>query len=356
MSHELRTPLNAILGFSQLLARDQRLDREQQNSLSTINREGEHLLRLVNNILELARLEASALSVNPETVDLPQLFQDMAGVFRASVLAKGLVLTVAIDELPRQARLDAAKLRQVLLNLLSNALKFTSRGSIQLRAWVGQGDKGTEDPLPPSVPLSPCSRLLVEVKDTGVGIAPGELEQLFLPFSQTEAGRRLGQGTGLGLAITQQLIHLLGGRIEAESVPGQGSVFRFVIPLEDAEHTPNSAIQNPNEETEPGDFVSDFAFPLSENLRNGEDCPLSSTQLQSLPEDLLRDLRHATRRCDPEQLARVVDQIRPLHQELAENLDKALDKFAFHSILGRINQLPPSRANHETGPSDPGRE
>src|SRR5262249_33952358 len=148
------------------------------------NRAGEHLLGLVNNILELARLEAGALTVNPEVVDPRLLFQDMEGIFRAGVLARGLYLTFeGLEQLPRRARLDGPKLRQVLLNLLSNALKFTPSGTIHVRIEPQPGWLG------------------VEVEDTGIGIAPEELEQLFVPFSQTEAGRRSGQGSGLGLAI-----------------------------------------------------------------------------------------------------------------------------------------------------------
>jgi PAS domain S-box-containing protein len=328
MSHELRTPLNAILGFSQLLARDQGLGREQQDSLRAINRAGEHLLGLVNNVLDLARLEAGALTVNPEVVDLPQLFQDVERIFRPSVQARGLTLAVeGTDQLPNQARLDAAKLRQVLLNLLANALKFTSTGSI----WLRVGCK-------PGV-------LEVAVEDTGSGIAADELEHLFLPFSQTEAGRRSGQGSGLGLAITQQLVELLGGQIRAESQPGQGSVFRFWVPLESSEDDKGTRWQ--------GDKVT----------RTPDHVPLSPCHLvtlssfKALPEELLRELRLAARRCDPEQLAGVLERVRPLDQELAEILNQELDNFAFHSILGRIDQLShASRTeDHEPGPASPAR-
>ncbi len=342
MSHELRTPLNAILGFSQLLARDQSLGREQQNSLGAIQRSGAHLLGLVNNILDLARLEAGGLTVNPEVVDLRQLFQDMERIFRPSVLARGLVLVVeGSDALPGQVWLDAPKLRQVLLNLLSNALKFTASGTIWLRAGL-EGSAGTS------------SRLRVEVEDTGSGIAAEELAHLFVPFAQTEAGRRSGQGTGLGLAITQQLVALLGGQIEADSQRGKGSVFRFTVPLQ----TPPPL---PDQETRrPGDQETEVSVSLSPGLLvSRSPClgPESQAQmLAALPAELLQDLRQAARRCDPEHLARVLQRVRPLQPELARILDQELDNFAFHSILARIEQLTLAiRADHETGPANPGR-
>jgi len=325
MSHELRTPLNAILGFSQLLARDQSLGRDQQNSLRAINRAGEHLLDLVNSILELARLEAGALTVNPEIVELPQLFHDMEGIFRASTQARGLELTFqGIDPLPRLVRIDAAKLRQVLLNLLGNALKFTPNGSICLRAG------------------SQAGQLEVEVEDTGIGIAADELEHLFIPFSQTEAGRRSGQGTGLGLAITQQLVGLLGGRIEARSQCGQGSLFRFVLPLAEVtgEGDRGQAAVGWVERSEAHQAERWASLRSTHPTDSVPDPP--SEELATLPGELLQELRHAARRCDPEHLAQVLDRVRPLQPNLAEILGQELDNFAFHSILARIDQLPPA--------------
>ncbi len=331
VSHELKTPLNAILGFSQLLARDPRLGRDQQESLRSIERAGQHLLGLVNSILELARLEAGALTVNPELVELPQLFRDMEGIFRASIQARGLELQVeGIDPLPRLARVDAPKLRQVLLNLLGNSLKFTPSGSVRLRAdyQPGQDSRGT---------------LQVEVEDTGVGIAAEELERLFIPYTLTEAGRRSGQGTGLGLAITQQLVELLGGQIMAESERGRGSVFRFSVPLEVVAENGDkeigkSGVVGWSERSEA--HQAERWASLRSDHPTGSAPDLSSEQLAALPGDLLQQLRLAARRCDPEWVARVLEQVRPLQPNLAEILEQELDNFAFHSILARISQLP----------------
>ncbi len=356
MGHELRTPLNAILGFSQLLAGDQSLGREQQNSLRAITRAGEHLLGLVNQVLELSRLEAGALMVNPESVNLPQLFQDMERLFRPSVQARGLVLRVeGIGQLPAEARLDAAKLRQILLNLLGNALKFTSAGSISLQACCQGG------------------WLEVTVADTGCGIAPEEIDRLFLPFSQGEAGRRSGQGTGLGLAITQQLVQLLGGQIQAESQLSQGSRFRFVVPVEEVKGSEEREATEEGADTKgtevPGAQYSvlstQYSIPGDPSATVDSAAPASARHephslgldLAALPTELLEELRQAARRCDPVQLAGVLEQIRPRDQKLFENLNKALDNFAFHSILGSIDQVNrASRAYHESGPVIPGRD
>jgi signal transduction histidine kinase/CheY-like chemotaxis protein len=213
MSHELRTPLNIILGFSQLMARTASLDVTQQGYLNTINRSGEHLLGLINNVLELSKIEAGKITLNETDFDLHGVLDWLESTFQFKAQSKGIQFKVdRAANLPQQIRADESKLRQVLVNLINNAIKFTQAGQVTLRAIVDR-----------------ANRLQFEVKDTGVGIAPTELKQLFQPFVQTESGRNAEEGTGLGLAIVDQFVHLMGGEITVESQVGVGTTFRFHI-------------------------------------------------------------------------------------------------------------------------------
>jgi signal transduction histidine kinase len=214
MSHELRTPLTAILGFSELLGRDRSLSAEQQDAIAIINRSGAHLLTLINNVLDLSKIEAGKLLVQPVPCDLHRLLQDVYALFQRATATKQLEFRLAIaPEVPQFVAVDESKLRQVLINLLSNAVKFTQRGSIQLAADYRHN--------------------LVEfsVQDTGAGIAADELDRLFEAFVQTETGRQSQQGTGLGLSISRQLTGLMGGDLTVESQPNVGTCFRFQLML-----------------------------------------------------------------------------------------------------------------------------
>ena len=230
MSHELRTPLNAVLGFSELLLRDaaggrERLSPTQAKHLTTVHRSGDHLLTLINNVLDLSRIEAGRASVNPSDFDLHELLAGLEGMFALKASSKGLALRFeGVAGLPRQVRTDEVKLRQMLINLLSNAFKFTERGGVTVRASAKcPADAGAD--MEPGRAL----RLTFEVADTGAGIAAEELAGLFRPFAQSATGRKAEEGTGLGLAITRQFAELLGGGIEARSAVGEGSTFTFTV-------------------------------------------------------------------------------------------------------------------------------
>ncbi|MBI5688067.1 MAG: response regulator [Verrucomicrobia bacterium] len=219
MSHEIRTPMNAILGFSQLMQRDPVLTPQQRQHLDTINRSGEHLLALINDILEVSRIEAGRTTLNTTTFDLHALLHDVEMMFRLRTDDKQLRLVLErIGEVSRFVVTDESKLRQVLINLLGNAVKFTDKGGITLRVQTQAMD-------------GRALRLRVEVEDTGPGIAPEEMERLFDPFEQTRAGRRAGSGTGLGLAISREFVRLMGGDITVSSQLGKGSVFRFDVAI-----------------------------------------------------------------------------------------------------------------------------
>ena len=261
MSHELRTPLNAILGFSQLMARDSSLLRSQQEHLGIITRSGEHLLALINDVLEMSKIEAERTTLNEQSFDLYRLLHSLQEMLQLKAKSKGLQLIFeCASDVPQFVQTDESKLRQVLINLLGNAIKFTQTGSVTLRVSMGSGDRsegeegvgsGEEDTgtrrqvdsensalwassTPYSLAPSPYS-LFFEVEDTGPGIAPDEIEILFEAFVQTETGRNSQQGTGLGLAISREFVKLMGGDITLNTRLGEGTIFRFDIQVSPAE-------------------------------------------------------------------------------------------------------------------------
>ena len=219
MSHELRTPLNAILGFSQLMQCDRTLSQDNLRHLDIVNRSGEHLLSLINDVLTMSKIEAGRIALSPERCDLYNLLDSLEQMLRLKAESKQLRLNFTISpQVPQFIRIDQSKLRQILINLLSNALKFTETGEVSLK--VGYN------------PATPSPQLTFAVQDTGPGIAPEEQEILFQPFTQTQLGVESSEGTGLGLPIGQKFARLLGGEIQLESVLGQGSTFTVTLPVE----------------------------------------------------------------------------------------------------------------------------
>ncbi len=221
MSHEIRTPLNAILGFTQVLERDPFLTPQQAEHVRTISRSGTHLLNLINDILDMSRIEAGRVFVRKAPFCLHDLLDDLTLLFRSRAQAKGLQLLEERDpSVPRAVSADEGKLRQVLINLLGNAVKFTQEGGIAVRV---RAEGCPEQPG--------FLRLLAEVEDSGPGIAPEDLEHIFEAFGQSEAGLRAG-GTGLGLAISRRFVEMMGGTLTVATEPGKGSCFRFDILVE----------------------------------------------------------------------------------------------------------------------------
>ncbi|MEG3986143.1 PAS domain S-box protein [Microcoleus sp. S28C3] len=226
MSHELRTPLNAILGFSQLLARDAALGADQKQYLGIISRSGEHLLELINNILQMSKIEVGLVTVNNSTFDLHKMLKNTEDMLKLQAEKKGLQLIFdSTPDLPQYVETDESKLRQVLINVVVNAIKFTAEGGVNLRIKHELLENKNHEQMPI---INNCC-LLFEVEDTGWGISVAEMDNLFKPFAQTESGKKAQEGTGLGLPISKQFLELMGGKITVTSSVGRGSIFRFDV-------------------------------------------------------------------------------------------------------------------------------
>ncbi len=231
MSHELRTPLNGILGYAQILKRERQLNNTQKDGLGIIYQSGNHLLTLINDILDLSKIEARKMELYPSDFHLGTFLDGMVGLMRMKSEEKDVLFKFETDsKLPIGLQADEKRLRQVLLNLLGNAVKFTSYGSVTLRVNV-------IDEIEPEDGGLPMNTLRFEISDTGVGMTPDQLKKIFLPFEQVGDADQRAQGTGLGLAITRQLVSLMGGEVKVESEYGKGSIFSFELsfPIIEAE-------------------------------------------------------------------------------------------------------------------------
>ncbi|MGB0909540.1 MAG: MHYT domain-containing protein [Nitrospirales bacterium] len=291
MSHELRTPLTGILGYSQLLKKDQGMLPKQHNAVTVIENSAEHLLSLINEILDLSRIEAGGLEIHTDLFDLPKLLNTMSTIMRGRAEDKGLSFAYeTLSEIPRMVLGDERRLRQVLINLMDNAIKYTHDGGLVLK--VGYHE----------------ARLRFLVEDTGIGIIPEHLQRIFESFQQVHDQKVKVEGTGLGLAISQKLVVLMGGTLQVSSTIGEGSAFWFDLDLpEGAEH--DSSRRQPEAKIigVTGskkrvmvvddkldnrmflyDLLSPLGFEVSEAI-DGEDC-LKKIQAAS-PDIVLMDLR-----------------------------------------------------------------
>jgi len=220
MSHELRTPLNVVLGFSRLMKNDQGVPANQKENLDIIVKSGEHLLNLINNVLDISKIESGRVVLEKSEADLYQLLHELQSVMGVRAAEKGLSFTLEQSPtLPRHVALDAGKLRQVLINLIGNATKYTEHGGLKLRANVVSWESPQR------------ARLRFEVEDSGPGIGEEDRQRIFFPFVQLGNRAPAEAGTGLGLAISKQYVELMGGQIGVASEPGKGSVFHFEIPV-----------------------------------------------------------------------------------------------------------------------------
>jgi signal transduction histidine kinase len=219
MNHEMRTPLNGVLGYAQLLARATNLTERQREQLRVIQSCGDHLLALVADALDMARHEAGKAELHLERTDLVQTARAVADIVNLRAKEAGLQFVLELDEqLPRAVLADDRRLRQVLLNLLANAIKFTERGCVTLKVLLqGLHDK--------------TASVRFDVVDTGIGMSREQVDSVFHPFAQFGTAGKRALGTGLGMTISQQLVQLMGGNIEVSSTPGVGSTFSFELQL-----------------------------------------------------------------------------------------------------------------------------
>ncbi len=224
MSHELRTPLNGILGYVQILKRDKALNNQHQNSLNIVHQCGEHLLTLINDILDLSKIEARKMELYPSDFRFPEFLESIAEICRIRADQKGIYLVYEpLTKLPATIHADEKRLRQVLINLLGNAVKFTESGGVNFQ--VGYRD----------------SKMRFQVEDTGVGMTPEQLKEIFQPFKQVGDSKRKIEGTGLGLAISRQIVEMMGGEIKVKSSFGKGSTFYFELDLTEVTKWTNTA-------------------------------------------------------------------------------------------------------------------
>ncbi len=230
MSHELRTPLNAILGFGQLMSRDSSLSSENKESLDIINRSGEHLLKLINDILEMSKIEAGRVTLEENEFDFFLMLKSIEEMLQIKANFKNLQLKFIKDNtIPQFIKADEGKLRQILINILGNAIKFTHKGQVTLKVKLEKKQQQDLESI-----FSDMYFLHCKIEDTGLGIEAENIDKLFTPFEQTKSGRSSQEGTGLGLSICKKFIELMGGEISVQSTVGKGTIFSFnilVIPV-----------------------------------------------------------------------------------------------------------------------------
>jgi hypothetical protein len=326
MSHELRTPLNAIIGFSQIMARDANLTETHQKRLNLIRHSGEHLLALINDILELSKLEAGKQPLNEDLFEIDQLTEAIQALFKLRVEQKGLQFFIETEpDVPPQFVGDEQKIRQVLLNLLSNGLKFTQQGHIGVRVRrCSDADR-------------PCLRFSVE--DTGEGIAADELPKLFVPFEQTDSGTKSKTGTGLGLSICQQFVKLMGGEFQVTSQLGQGTVFSFTVQSQSIVETPETSTPEATLEPaiqavtrDPKPEVQTTSGELAEGTNDLVTSNAIAQALATMPPDWFTKLKQASQRLNGRQVMKLLDQMPESEVAVANHLKTLAENYDYGQL------------------------
>ncbi len=328
ISHEIRTPLNALLGNAQLLNRHPGLPAELRTRIDFISRSGEHLLALLNDVLELSRIEAGRQVATPVCFDLPALIGDVAEMVRWHADPKGLALHVtSADDVPRLVVADQGKLRQILLNLLGNAVKFTERGEVRVRTSLHPDREAGH-------------RLIAEVSDTGPGIPLAERDRLFHYFEQTSTGRRLQSGTGIGLAISRHYARLMGGDLTLVDTDAAGCTFRCEIPLgtsaadaltPEEGGTSTSARRHPGVGFVPIEETSAAPGPATEAVLTG---------IARLPTAWREEMTRAITAGQTQDLAKLLDRAAAQHPIAATHLRALADVYEFDGLC-RLLSSPP---------------
>ncbi|MEL7078635.1 MAG: ATP-binding protein [Cyanobacteria bacterium J06648_1] len=302
MSHELRTPLHAILGFTQVALQDAELKPQQRENLLTVRRSGEHLLTLINDVLSMAKIEAGSLSIDIKPFNLHLLLKNLGRMFQLQSQQKNIKLTFNLPpNLPQYIETDPVKLNQILINLIENGIKFTEKGSVTLSLELTTQSQQTI--------------LAFAVIDTGSGILPSQLKSIFIPFSQTD--KHGYEGTGLGLSICQQFVRLLGGEITVSSKFGQGSSFKFQIPI----------IVTGQDNSTIAPAISNLKFtPTAERK-------LFKSDLANMSTEWIEQLHHAAIAVDSDLTLQLINQIPDQETHLAQGLTRMLKNFEYDEIV-----------------------
>ena len=319
MSHELRSPLNSIIGFAQLLENDRSLRQEQQKRIQIIHRSAEHLLALINNILDVSKIEAGKTTLSTGGFNLYTLLTDIVNMFSLQVQKKGLTLELLRSpKVPAFISTDEGKLRQILTNLVANAIKFTADGLVTIS--VEMDDTSVKEN---------GSLLRISVRDTGPGIAFEELSQLFVPFEQTATGRLSQQGSGLGLPISQQYARLMGGDISVSSQLGMGSCFDLTIPIPQRA-VADSEVQGAFSSAPLQAAVRSDALVVSETL---------TAALAKMPTDWLTALDEAASQLKGKAVRQLIAQVPPEQEDLANSLSELAESYQFEAINSAVREL-----------------
>ena len=313
MSHELRTPLNAIMGFTQILGRAKNLNPEQTEQTFIITNNAKHLLTLINNILEMSRIEADKLTVNLQVTDLRELILDVHKTMDLFAESKGIVFVSKLDELiPQQIQLDRLKLRQVLINIINNAIKFTHVGEVSLSVH-------TE-----------ADNLYFEIQDSGEGIEAEAISDLFEMFTQSASGLSAEEGAGLGLPISQRLIQSMGGEIEISSEVNTGTLVRFNIPY----NTLSQPFMN-----EQNSLQTDYVLSQEKLRTNTISNHQFLTTLTDLPNEVRAQLLNYIRALDTDKVLTLLEDIKPSNPELAEEIELLINDFRFDVVRHKLEKL-----------------
>ena len=314
MSHELKTPLNGIIGFTQIMQQDSAITAEQLESLDVIEKSGLHLLSLIEDVLEIAKIEAGKSNLNLSKFDLHHFLNSLEQMFSFKASEKNLDLVFNVDKnVPKYIENDEEKLRQVIANLLKNSIKFTNEGKVTLTV------RKNVDEI-----YGSNNSLYFKIVDTGVGISPEEIDNLFLAFAQTE-NSDFSDGMGLGLPMSRQLIQLMGGDIAIKSEPNEGTVIRFSIPIAEVDVTDLNLPQT--YEVESDSMESQFF------CNSGFSYDVTKEKLAYMPVEWLRGLQDATIRVDNELIFAVLERIPNQDLDLKQALIDLIENFRYDSIL-----------------------
>ncbi len=341
MSHELRTPLHAILGFAQIVGRSRNLSQNEREHLQIIADSGEHLLAIINQILDLSKAEAGRMTVSEKDFELPELLREVENMFRIKAAGKGLRLIFeTAPEMPVRIRTDRVKLRQILINLVDNAVKFTAKGSVWVRAGLADTGRGT-----PQQEES-VRTIRFEVEDTGPGIAPEERESLFNAFVQTETGRKSQEGSGLGLAISRQFAKLLGGDMTLISPcraadddkagnKGFGVLFSFHLRVGLPDILEKDILEKKGKK--PEDRIGE-AVPPGISAESAKNMP-DPGKVANLPKEMSAELRQAIHELDDDRISRLIEEIRHDDPVLSEFLRLLVREFRYEELLGILPKV-----------------